>query len=545
MSMNKSLCRVSAVLVTIVGTVLTPAVGLALADQPSDMDTTTVPMPPPAEEPIVSSEGEGQPAFEVPAPVPPQTGGIPVNEVPMQVPSEAPVVSVPEPPQPPVVQLPEPVDTVPLPSVGAPMEVPSPAVTSEQSPSLPQGDTGDLVPPQPPSVPEVPLPSGPQPEAVIPPLESGSPMPEVGHPSIKEGDDTEKVANVPEPNGQAIKPELLQPLTLPKPEGAPSIPEVVRNQPPLNAVVTSAEADSHDDDGRHSPGGHGGPRPPLPGHDQPSNPWISDQVQQFPTTTDIDVEGDDNTVTVINNITNIQQVINNINITNIDVTKIEDRRDWLFLRNLEHPDVILRVPVEHGRPVHLNPGWCGGRGGAWSFSAAVAGSNFSAAFAGSGVFHANNNCGYSPPPAHPQYYPDQLYVCPPRGHVGPPVLQGRYVILSATVVYAPEYNVYYYGNWQTQTIQNRPQKVFVLDQGWSPDTVFQQRPIPGAPPPIQRRWGGFESSNPEHVTGVYAVQQFAREHTPLAIAIAVVIGAATFGGAAYVMRKPKKEASTE
>ena len=473
--------------IAIAVSVAVPSAGLVSAEP---TETSTEPVPPPVEQPVIeempSEESGVQP--EVPQPSVVETPAVSPSET--QVPSSTPDL---------------PPDTV------------------EQTPSQ---ESSSIVP---------------SPEDIPPVISDTGNTDSVQGPDISQTQGEN--ADTTEPSEPVLVPEntvsnspvaeVTEPIELSKPVGSNPIPDAIATQVPIE--VTAANADT-DDVSRQSRSN--GPHAPKPGQDQPSNPWQNDQVQQFPTATDIDIKGDDNTVTVINNITNVQQITNNINITDIDVTKIENRQDWLYLHNIEHPDLVLRVAAEFGHPVRLNPGWCGGIGGAWSFSAAVAGDNFAAAFSGSGVFYSNNGCGYSPPPKHPPQYPDQLYVCPPRGQHGLPVHQGNYQILSQTLVYAPEYNIYYYGNWETRTVNQKPQKVFALTQGWSPDTVFQQKPIPGAPPPIKGRWGGVESSEP---TGIYALQQYAREHMPLTIALAVLIGVATVG-ASVALSRTKKDA---
>lgn len=578
-----------------VGVALSPSAGLAIAD-PIEPTIPVIPMPepPPAESSPAQGEAPAPPILEIPAEQP----ALPVSPIPnLAPPMEQPPAPIPvqELPPAPEIQVPKP------PSVEAPsVPVPGPSIVTPPTQEVPRvlPDQGQTMEPPPPpireSVPDIgqsepdapPLPTEeappstpssveqpdpqesdlpttgevqlPQPPEVLPrgdesPAESEPPPPLSGS-----QDDMPESQTTPTDSIEAtVDPSLpggsqpdsrdifaTEPIEVPKPdEGPRPVPEEFLEQEPVTVAAEDAGKDwrrGPSDKGDHH-GDKDRPRPPKPGKDHPKNPWKHDRVDRFPDSADIDIKGDeDNSVTVINHITNITQidnsVTNNINIVNVDVTKIENRQDWLYLRNFEYPHKVLRVPVRYGHPVRLNPGWCGGVGGAWSFSAAVTGSNLAASFAGSGVFYANSGCGYAPPPPLPPRYPKHLYICPPRGYHGPPVYQGNYRFISRTTVYAPEFNTYYYGSWETRNVNQKPQKVFV-PTGWSPDTVFQQEPIPGPPPPIKNRWGGYESSEP---SGIMAAAQYARDHKPISIAVAVLIGAAAVWGATSLARNRKR-----
>lgn len=512
---------------------------------------------------VASAQPSDDPYYPLPTPEVPEQEYAPAPQ-PEYVPPAPEPQPAPAPPPPPVEAPPEP-ESVPEPDYVPPPQAPAPQAPQEEPPAELPSDSGSNPP-----APVLPVPPAPQaptdnevtPQGVLP-VNPGETEGTVVPPGSTDGQQVppaESPPNGDQPvNGQSVPEEQVPapdgtqpegkiaevtvPVDVPKPEGPKPVPEEVRNQAPIVVTATSADEDESDDhDGQNGHQDDESPEPPNPGDDKVINVWKNNQVQQFPTSTDINVEGDDNTVTVINNVTNVTNVTNNttnnINIVDIDVTKIENRRDWLYLRNFDHPDRVIRVPVEYGRPVRLNPGWCGGQGGAWSFSAAVAGSNMAAAFAGSGVFYANSGCGYSHPPRHPRHYPPALYVYPPRGYYGPPVHQGRYYIPSrgCGCVYAPEYNTYYYGGWEQRPVyipqerRTRPQQVFVPYRGSAPDTVFQKAPIPGPPPALTPKWrqGGFESSLPD--TSLLAKADEHRVAIGLgALGLVALIGAGAWG----------------
>lgn len=91
------------------------------------------------------------------------------------------------------------------------------------------------------------------------------------------------------------------------------------------------------------------------------------------------INGDDNEVVIVNNVVN--QSATNLFVTNLDTGSVYD---------------FPYVP--HGRPFAFPAGWCGGVGGSFAWSAGVHGHSAGVTFGGGGVFNADAQCGFVPPP---------------------------------------------------------------------------------------------------------------------------------------------------
>lgn len=216
-----------------------------------------------------------------------------------------------------------------------------------------------------------------------------------------------------------------------------------------------------------------GPPPPIIPDHPVYNPWQNGNQQLPPPNPDIFVRGDDNgQVVFINNVTQI----NNTVVNNAPAT--------VFLTNFD-TNRVLSFNANYGTPMYLSPGWCGGIGGSWGWSANVNLLGFGASFAGGGAFNVGPGCGYVPPPL-PPINPLPIYS---PGYQ--PVYASNYFTPQGCgCVYAD--NTYLYGNYQQVPIQGVPQQVFV-PTSYTPDIVFQQ-PTEGLPPfmtgddPVSTSW---------------------------------------------------------
>jgi len=191
------------------------------------------------------------------------------------------------------------------------------------------------------------------------------------------------------------------------------------------------------------------------------NPWQNGNHQLPPPNPDIFVRANDNgQVVFINNVTQI----NNTVVNNAPVV--------VYLTNF-NTGSVLSFNANFGSPLYLSPGWCGGIGGSWGWSANVNILGFGASFAGGGAFNVGAGCGYIPPPM-PPVNPLPIYS---PGYQ--PVYASNYFEPQGCgCVYAD--NTYLYGNYQQVEIQGVPQQAFV-PTSYTPDIVFQQ-PTEGLPP---------------------------------------------------------------
>ncbi len=127
--MIKSRCYKFGAIVTAVGIAVLPTAGLVNADPPGDMDTTTVPLPPPVDPTSPGSEqepGVGTSTIEVVPP--PESGGTTVVDTPPPVVDTATSTPVPQPPTQEVTEL-VPVTSTPSDEVATEAETTSPPVT--------------------------------------------------------------------------------------------------------------------------------------------------------------------------------------------------------------------------------------------------------------------------------------------------------------------------------------------------------------------------------------------------------------------------------
>lgn len=204
-----------------------------------------------------------------------------------------------------------------------------------------------------------------------------------------------------------------------------------------------------------------GPPPPIIPDHPVYNPWQNGNHQLPPPNPDIFVRADDNGQVVFIN-----------NVTQINNTAVNNAPAIVYLTNF-NTNRVLSFNANFGSPLYLSPGWCGGIGGSWGWSANVNILGFGASFAGGGAFNVGAGCGYIPPPM-PPVNPLPIYS---PGYQ--PVYASNYFEPQGCgCVYAD--NTYLYGNYQQVEIQGVPQQAFV-PTSYTPDIVFQQ-PTEGLPP---------------------------------------------------------------
>lgn len=244
-----------------------------------------------------------------------------------------------------------------------------------------------------------------------------------------------------------------------------------------------------------------GPPPPIIPDHPVYNPWQNGNHQLPPPNPDIFVRADDNGQVVFIN-----------NVTQINNTAVNNAPAVVYLTNF-NTNRVFSFNANFGSPLYLSPGWCGGIGGSWGWSANVNVLGFGASFAGGGAFNVGAGCGYIPPPL-PPVNPLPIYS---PGYE--PVYASNYFEPQGCgCVYAD--NTYLYGNYQQVEIQGVPQQAFV-PTSYTPDIVFQQ-PTEGLPPFMT----GDESMS---------TSWFARQPAVLWVSVGVVM--LGLMGLAYVNRQ--------
>lgn len=519
--------------------VVTPAPVPVPAPQP-------VPPPAPVVAPVVPTVAPQPVPVKAPDPVPPQPAPVvTVPPAPVTAPAPAPVVEQPIPaPKPviqpapapivvPPVQPPKPVTPPASVTAPAPPVVPVPPVKSEAPqittvdrpvPSAPPVavDTGPVPANQPPSTgrTQLPPPAGPNEvspvegsDPVVVPHDAGvgarsvSPLPEVAvqtSPAINQNI-TNTTIDVPRqlpppapsnpfPSWGYNQPVEVQPVPFPvhngqQGGGSCNTTQNCNNNPgPVGGSCGNPPCSNPGPPGGgcstqpcNNPGPSGNcgsppcgnvPPPIIPDHPV-YNPWQNGNHHTPPPNPDIFVRGDDNgQVVFVNNVTQI----NNTSINNAPVT--------VYLTNFD-TNRVLSFNSNYGTPNYLSPGWCGGLGGSWGWSANANVLGFGASFAGGGSFNVGPGCGYIPPPM-PPVNPLPIYS---PGY--PPVYASNYSTPQGCgCIYAD--NTYLYGNYQQVPIQGVPQQAFV-PTSYTPDIMFQQ-PTAGLPPfmtgddPVSTNW---------------------------------------------------------
>gem|GEM_PF-5464926 len=231
-------------------------------------------------------------------------------------------------------------------------------------------------------------------------------------------------------------------------------PEHVTDHNPLPRHEHGDDHHGNDRDHGHD---HQPPPPPVVPGANWHDPWLDHGNHRLPPPNpDIFVQGDNNTVVIVNNVTNVNNTVVN-------------GPSNLYLTNFVTGQTLNFSGIGYGTPYALPSGWCGGSAGYWGWSAGIGG-----AYVGGGVFNASASCGYVPyvpPPAplviysagYQPYYVDNYVTVPDCG-----------------CVYAN--NTYFFGQQQQVTLpgQSQPQSVFV-PTSWSPNIVTQP-PSSGVPP---------------------------------------------------------------
>jgi hypothetical protein len=477
--MNKSLRYLVACVATI-GVVGSPMMAPAYAEPFTDPTVTVVP------EPVIQ-----EPSLPTP-PAPPAVPQVPVLQ---PVPVPTPPAPVMEPPaSPPSVQEPQ----VPLLPVDEPEAsdstssdegtVSSPGDGTNTSPAPPvQSGGATVVSPAPSALPELPGAGSSESDQpnndVATDAGSGNETPTIsGKPDVTEGSSdssavmpstenkpdvgTEQGSPPPDANagGEATEVSVVE---APKPDAALPVPEAVRALKP--EVVTVAAISDDDDE-------VSGLRPPKPGRDQVVRPDHDDDKP--PATPNIVVNGDNNTINIINI---VDSEVGNIN------QDVSNNDRFIVVRNLDHPGHDLRFPVRPNHPIQLPSNWCGGQSGAWAYAGVGFGPGGGYVSLGAGVFHSNGNCGYNPRPPRPQHWPSQMVICPPAGYVGHPQRYNHYTFIDNRTIFVN--NTFVKGDLVVQQINGAPQQVFVYE-GSSPDLVYQ------APSQVPPKWMGFQGYEP-------------------------------------------------
>ncbi len=505
----KRLLQPFAVTVTAAGLVLGSPVGLAFAD-PSDPGT---PEPPPVVEtipaPQVPQLPDVPPVVAPPAPppvindVPPAPAPAPViiPERPAPVPVPAPAPEPPAPKPAPPAPAPEPLPTPrqpevkPAPAPQVPEEKPAPvqdtpdpkpetpATTPRQVPQAPREqvsppaetapggevETEDGSSEQPATGGDEPrsnLPTTPGGREQAPAVPGGDPSGETTEPSGSnpsggqvenpQGEVPGSAGVVEDPNEGApvTEPPEVKIIEAPVPEAPLPVTEEMLAQPSIEATVQDLSTVDASSDRGPRPGG------PVELPKDDGNP---------PPTTNVNVIGDNNNVTIIN-------VVDSKDV-NINVDQGNDEH-FVVMRRLDKPGHEFRFPSPPNRPIRLPHNFCGGEAGVWAVAGAGIGPNGPWANASAGVFATSGRCGVVGYPPRPHYRPAQLTICPPVGWRGQPMFVGNYTYINETTIFAN--NTYMQGTWVNQTINGVPQQQFQVT-GHSANPVFQQQPAAGPP----------------------------------------------------------------
>lgn len=473
--------------------------------QPAPVVTPVVPAPAPV---VVPQQVPQQAPLPVKTPDPvPQPAPVQERTVPAPVPAPAPVIEQPKvapkpAPQPVPVQSPPPVTVTtpqvrpaPVPSDDTPVVTPVAPTRSEAPQDNPGGrpipkpvppisaSTGvgsSVDSPPPPNGNRQQSPSGVpndvpgSPGGVAPPVTVQSP--DISQ-QINQGSGNEQTlletprrlpppgSSNPFPNWGYNQPTEVQPLPVSGHGGGSCNAQNCNNNGP-GPVGGPCTAQNCNNNGP-GPGGGGcgtppcGPPPPIIPDQPVYNPWQNGNHQLPPPNPNIFVRGgNDGQVVFINNVTQINNTV------------INNTPAIVYLTNF-NTGSVLSFNANFGAPLYLSPGWCGGIGGSWGWSANINILGFGASFAGGGAFNVGAGCGYIPPPL-PPVNPLPIYS---PGYA--PVYASDYFVPDGCgCVYAD--NTYLYGNYQEVPIQGVPQQVFV-PTSYTPDIVFQQ-PTEGLPP---------------------------------------------------------------
>lgn len=511
---------------------LTPSLAHAEPEVPSPVEPTIVapvPQPAPAQQapapqvPVAPPAPAPVPVAPAPAPVVvPQAPPVPVAPQPapvvvQPVPTSAPTAPVVVPQAPPSVQAPvaPPVTVAPRPAPQSTTVVPPPASTATQAPASSVPETSAPPASQQPVVPVTTVPTA----APTPPT-SGAPVPPVG--SIPSGTPvttesspipSESVPSqsavpgtpAPSTNAPSGPREIPQAVPLPVPQENHGPPKWERDTPKEAELVSVVE---------HRPpvrGDHNGPPPPVVGGVQVDNPWLhgSDQHRP-PPNSDVYVRpGDDGQVTIINNVTQI----NNTQINYNSPTTV-------YLTNFNTGQVFT-TQASYGTPWVLPQNWCGGVGGSWGFSANIGVPGAGLRFAGGGAFNVGNGCGYVQPVQQPQMIFYQ------QGYQ--PFFTNNYVALPNDCYYVNNTYVYAQPQQQPVYIGGQPQAVYA-PTSYTPDRILQA-PIQGAP-----KWLFPTGVNPDEAQASALATQLNTKRN-LLLLVLVSGSAALVGGVMYSRRR--------
>lgn len=505
----KRLLQPFAVIATAAGLVLGSPVGLAFAD-PSDPGT---PEPPPVVETLPAPQVpqapvELPPVVVLPAPAPapapaPEPAPAPVP-APAPIPAPVPVPApAPQAPAPAPVPAPEPlpdtrqpeVKPAPAPRVPVVPEKPAPvqetpvsepetpATTPRQVPRVPReqvsppaettpggeveveggsqeeqstegNETRSNLPTTPGGREEAPAVPGVEPSGEAEPSGSNPSGGQVGAP---QGEVPGSAGVVEDPNEGTPVTEVpeVKVVEAPAPAAALPVTEEMLAQPSIEATVQDLSTVDASSDRGPRPGG------PVELPEDDGNP---------PPTTNVNVIGDNNNVTIIN-------VVDSKDV-DINVDQGNDDEHFVVMRRLDKPGHEFRFPAPPNRPIRLPHNFCGGEAGVWAVAGAGIGPNGPWANASAGVFATSGRCGVVGHPPRPHYRPSQLTICPPVGWRGQPMFVGNYTYINETTIFAN--NTYMQGTWVNQTINGVPQQQFQVT-GHSANPVFQQQPAAGPP----------------------------------------------------------------
>lgn len=385
------------------------------------------------------------------------------------------------------------------PGNGPPVSIPNQGPPFGMPPSDGNVPPGGTHVPGGPCIGNSPCDQGGPPQQLPPPPGASNPFPDWGHNPPVEVQPTPVPVDGPYPGGNPGGPGGPGGPGIPGGPGGPC-----GNNGPSGPCGPGGPGAPCGNNGPPGPCNPGGPPPPILGDHGVYNPWQHGNQYFPPPNPDIFVgPGQNNQVVIVNNVTNI----NNTVINNVPAN--------LYLTNFV-TNQVLTFPVNYGTPYALAPGWCGGVGGSWGWSASVGVPFFGASFAGGGAFNVGGNCGYIPPP--PITQPLYIYA---DGYA-PWYTNDYFVPQGCGCVYAN--NTYLYGSYQPVTIQGQTQQAFV-PTSYTPDIVFQQ-PTEGLPPFIT-------GDNP--VANTASQSWFARQPAILWVGIGVVIIGLL--GLAYVNRQ--------
>lgn len=448
--------------------------------------------PPVVAPPVVVAPPEPVDPPVVVAPPAPVQAPTPI-EVPQQAPKQAPQVAPAPQPQAPVV-----VETTvaPAPEVLAPevSTAPKPRQSRSEPSVAPTSAPSSPLPSD--SAPAVETPESLSPSAVVPSTQVEKPSSEVlpsevpavtdsnedpsepsatndpdqsGEESVTSNAPESEGANEPKVSEPVIPIEELKPVVAKAPEAAREVPLELQESVPEMVTVEAVDGPDdrrgngpgrdHDDDQDH--------RPPWMGHDDDMDHPHGDGNSP-PRDPDIQINGDNNQVIIVNNITQIN---------NTNITQIQNPYTEYALRSVD-TGRWFRFQAGVGGRLVLNPGWCGGVSGGFEWGASVGGSNFGLSFGGGGYFNVNAGCGYAPY-YPPPVYPSQPYLYPPIGYYGAPVQLPNYYIPSSNCGCLYANNTTYYGGWENRVVYGQPQQVFIPNE--YRESIYEA-PQQGPPP---------------------------------------------------------------